>query len=291
MSRGRWTLAMVRAWARIGFDLCRSVLAPVRHEPPEPPPDPVVRPAPGPEPPPGGELVLVSWNIHRDYDAPGVRATLARIVAEHEPHLMLLQEVPVAADGPFWEDRAVAPLLANMHLAYLPIHRVLHPSLYYPFEHSGVLTASRWPPATTTGIALPVVTRPKLGRTHQVVRVALATGIDMGTRTLRLVNLHLENTAGPGGRRAQVQRVLEAIGDTGEPVVLAGDLNTALGPVESTFRALRAAGFTRGRLAGRRSPLPALDHVFVRDLEVVEGRVLPHRGSDHRAVVCRVRMQ
>jgi endonuclease/exonuclease/phosphatase family metal-dependent hydrolase len=267
------------------------LLGPVRCEPPEPPPDPVLRPAGGAAPAPPAELTLVSWNIHRDYDARGVRSTLARLIAERGPDLLLLQEVPVQVDGPFWEDGTVAPLLQPMHLAYLPIHRVLRASLYYPFEHSGLLTASRWPFTTARAVALPVVTRPKLGPDHHVVRVALATGQSVGGHTLRVVNLHLENTTGPGGRRAQILGALEAVADLSDPVILAGDLNTALGPLESSVRALRNAGFTRVPLAGRRSLLPGLDHVFVRGLEVLDGEVLPYRGSDHRPVVCRVRMR
>ena len=151
-----------------------------------------------------------------------MRRGIRQLLDDHNPTMLLLQEVPVYPDGSWWELPEIADLLAGFHLSYAPVHRVRRRSLYYPFDSSGLVTASRVPVADAAVIELPTVSRPKLGRHHLFKRIALRTRFEIGDRTVSVVNLHLENTTGPGGRMRQVERVLAMADDRADVEILGG---------------------------------------------------------------------
>lgn len=291
--RHRLSFQRGRLWAgaRIGWDLVRTLAVPPRPDA-VPALDPrehlVVLAGRAGGPSAVVDLRVVIWNIHRDYDPAGVERTLGRLRHEVDPHLLLLQEVPVSADnGTFWEREGVLELLAGCDLAWVPMHSVSTSTAYYPFRLSGQLTAARLPVEGVEALPLPAVSRRKLGRRHEVRRVALVTRHREGEGRLTVVNLHLENTARPSGRRLQLVEVLESVAGERGPVLLAGDLNTAWGPLEGALAEPARHGFAEVRLQGRRLG-EGLDRAFVRGVGVASGRLLDLGGSDHRPLLVTV---
>ena len=288
----QFELGRVHATTRLGYDFLRSLLWPVRGGTRSGPPFdvPVVAADLG-----AGEqealpsaLRLVSWNIHRAYDARAVVGSLRSLVAEWQPHLVLLQEVPVYPHGPWWQEPEVRAALAGLSVVYAAMHRVARTTAYYPFRESGLLIAMRARPVSRRALRLPVASHPKLGRDHRVERIALGVVCQAGAQAPEIWNLHLENTARPSGRARQAKAVADALGDG--PLIVGGDLNTLFGPLEGAWTALEAAGLARIPLRHGRWLSPAIDHVFVRGAARASGEVLRLPGSDHLPVFAEVEL-
>jgi endonuclease/exonuclease/phosphatase family metal-dependent hydrolase len=279
---------VARWWSflRIGFDFLRSLLVPPAACTET---DPVGQTIQRPGADRGSlteRIVVLSWNIHRGYKAAEIGKSLEELLNAHRPDLILLQEVPVYREGPFWEDAGVRRLLDGYNLFYAPVHRVRRPTTYYPFAHSGLLTLSKAPFSRTAVYPLPTVSRPKLGRNHAVKRVAAYAEVETADGSLGVCNVHLENTAGPQGRALQVRHLLGKIGgDIGLTMLLGGDFNTLLGPLETSKRALAEHGFTDLFAGSGARPLPRLDTFFVRGGRFERARRLRASGSDHQPIL------
>jgi endonuclease/exonuclease/phosphatase family metal-dependent hydrolase len=288
--RWQFEVGRVRATTRLGFDLLRSLLQPVRgsaapdrdHDAPSVATDlgaGVLRPLPA-------KLRLLSWNIHRSYDARGVVESLRSAMTDRDPHLLLLQEVPVYPHGPWWLEPDVRELLRGLHLVFASMHRVARPTAYYPFQESGLLIGARTRPEFHRALRLPVASQPKLGRNHRVERIALGIGGWAGGRAPEIWNVHLENTARPSGRTRQATALAAALGDG--PLIVGGDVNTLFGPLEGVAGAFEAAGLERIPLRHGRWLSPSVDQIFVRGASGAAGEVLRLRGSDHFPIVAEV---
>jgi endonuclease/exonuclease/phosphatase family metal-dependent hydrolase len=288
----QFEVGRVRATARLGYDFLRSLLQPVRgsagldrhHEVSTVATD-LGSGVDGwlPE-----RLRLVSWNIHRGYDARGVVESLRSLMRDRDPHLLLLQEVPVYPHGPWWLEPDVRELLDGWHLVFAAMHRVARPTAYYPFRESGLLIGLRTRPAVHRALRLPVASRPKLGRNHRVERIALAIGCRAGGREPEIWNVHLENTARPSGRTRQAAALAAALSDG--PQIVGGDVNTLFGPLEGVAAAFEAAGLERIPLRYGRWLSPSIDQIFVRGASRAAGEVLRLRGSDHFPVAAEVEL-
>lgn len=281
----------LRAWRatlRIAFDMARSWTTPPGHIAAaggglEPADWLQTRPLAGPPAAAGDDLRLVSWNIHREYDRVGIARGLTRLRAEVNPDLVLLQEVPAADGVAFWERAAVVAALAELSLAWAPMHRVLRRDAYYDFDASGQLTGSRRPLLGCEVVALPTVSMPKLGVAHRFQRLALLVRVAVGRTRVTVANLHLENTARPAGRAHQMAALVSRL-EPG-PAVIVGDLNTLFGRHEPLWEVAAAAGFEPLAIEPRRRLVPRLDHVLVRDVAGSDGRELAIAGSDHRPLM------
>lgn len=294
MRRGwRFELGRVRATARIGYDYLRAFVSadPRRRSAaarPLPSQELVVRSGAGHGPLPS-RIRLVSWNIHRAYDRQGVAAGLRAVASDLEPHVLLLQEVPVADSGPWWEDAAVVHLLADHNVVFAPMHRVARPTAYYPFRLSGLMVAVRAGFDDCAGTLVPAACPPKLGPNHRIERVALGVRCRIGDVDAQIWNAHLENTARPSGRAAQARALAATVGDG--PAVIGGDFNTMFWPFEHVDDALEGRGFHRVPVGGGCRPVPQLDHLFVRGFRPLEMRRLPIRGSDHLPIYGHVELE
>jgi endonuclease/exonuclease/phosphatase family metal-dependent hydrolase len=269
---------------RIGADFVHSCLRPLvaRVDVGEAP-SPMLRAGTGGRWP-GDSLRLLIWNIHRGYGGPMLASELGRLMQRLDPDVLLLQEVPLFERVPFWELPAVAPLLADYHLAFVPMHRVAPPTPSHPFAANGLLTASRWAPAGWQTFALPQVSRPKLGPRHRVRRVGLRLHLQGDEGAVVLYNVHLENTAPQRGRAAQAAAVTERVAElerADSPVLLAGDWNAFWGRSEGLYGVLEGAGFERCLPARTRWGLPQIDHLFHRGIRRARVRRLAVAGSDH----------
>jgi len=288
----RFESGRVRATARIGYDYLRSWVQPVRQvEPPggrhAAPPVAIDLGAGLPTRLPG-RLRLLSWNIHRGYDARGVVASLRAVIADHDPNLLLLQEVPVYPHGPWWSAPNVRELLGEMHVIFAPMHRVARPTAYYPFQESGLLVGLRALPEGHRTVRLPVASHPKLGRNHRIERVALEVRCRAGALAAEIWNVHFENTARPSARARQATALAAELGDG--PLIVGGDFNTIFGPLEGVTAALEASGLQRVVPRRQRRMSPSIDHIFVRGATSAWGEVLRVSGSDHLPIYAEIEL-
>ena len=179
-------------------------------------------------------LQVVSWNINRGLQLPGIIEFLSNASAD----LVLLQEVDVNARRT--RRRNIAREIAyalNMNYAFGREFEELtqgdrdSPSYHgqatlsrYPIESSGILKFRRqsgfWRPRWF------IPNFPKLQR-RVGARMALVTLIRWLEKPLLVYNLHLESRGSDGLRSAQLAEVLQDVIPYGPetPVVVAGDFN------------------------------------------------------------------
>jgi len=217
---------------------------------------------------------LFSWNVQKNAGA-DLLTELARLAQGAD--LILLQE---ATRGMF----AMSGLRDRYHRAFSPGYRS-------STVDSGVVTASRTPPLTQCSFENiePWIRSPKATNVTQYA---------LGNRdgTLLVVNLHLINfTVGVSDMKAQLNEALRVIEGHQGPVIVSGDFNTWSRRREKTVTdalarlRLTPVGYQtdlRKRVFGR-----ALDHVYVRGIEIVDGTSHAVRSSDHNPISVLLRLR
>jgi endonuclease/exonuclease/phosphatase family metal-dependent hydrolase len=115
------------------------------------------------------------------------------------------------------------------------------------------------------------------------LRTVLDVELDLGDATLRVIAVHLTSRL-PFGPPQQMRRMARLVPPPGTPTVVVGDHNF-WGPGVVTCMRGWKRGVT-GRTWPAHRPHSQIDHILYRpgDLEILEGRVLPNIGSDHRPV-------
>jgi endonuclease/exonuclease/phosphatase family metal-dependent hydrolase len=241
-------------------------------------------------------LRAVSYNIHkcvggidRRYDP----LRIAAVLAQHQPDVVLLQEV--AQNGKRFPGDRQVELLGNAlglrHRSYFVNVRFgPHRGEY------GNAILSRFPIVATENVDLTVHGKKARSVLHGRLRVILP---GHHSRTMHVFNLHL----GLSGheRREQLRRFLACHPFAGldhrTPILVAGDFNDVWGTLG---RLLMPKGF-RGVMRKIRTfpavaPFRALDSLYVRgDLELVElhtsRQVLARSASDHLPLVAELRVR
>jgi endonuclease/exonuclease/phosphatase family metal-dependent hydrolase len=286
---------------------------------------PVIAPSTRHAPPPTDELAIVSWNLHvgaadvpelvrrlRDGAFTGGSPVTRFVLLLQEAH-RAGPEVPPVRRGTMPVPAAIRPPTAGRERHdIVATARALGLALYYApsmrngptddtDEDRGNAILSTEPLSALSAIELP------FERQRRVAVSAYVTGRDPTGRPwrLRVVSAHLDSLAsarrlwisGPRTRARQTRGLLDAL-DTGtanEPLVLGGDLNTWLGFSDPAYRALArvmpdvARHDRRPTFAG----LLRLDHLFARlprDWTVGAARLDDRLGSDHHAILARVRI-
>jgi endonuclease/exonuclease/phosphatase family metal-dependent hydrolase len=239
------------------------------------------------------ELTLASFNTHygmRPGRTPGLPYDMRAALRSLDAEVLAIQEV--------WRPDGEAGVVdvAAAELGYTVHH----------LELGRATVRGRWPHADpdgegTIGVAVltrgearvigPIVVGPTLGDPipeRAVLHSELALGDD--ATPLQLVAVHLSSRL-PHAPPVQLSRLARAVPPPGVPAVVAGDCNFWGPGVRTFFRGWTRA--VRGRTWPAARPHSQIDHVLVRrdDVEVLDGRVLPDVGSDHRPVrvVLRVR--
>ena len=234
-----------------------------------------------------GALVLVSWNVYRNYRTARIEESMTGIVEMHQPDVILIQEAPVY-DGSSFADLGVFEGYSSL---YAPIHEIRNPTRTLPFLSTGNLTLARHAWRQSDVLELPHV---RLGRknpaasSNPIRRRALYAQWPLSRgRTLGIYNVHLENRATAGGRRLQMRHLLDWMERRADDVVVVGgDFNTILSHVfERCIRMLEEAGFTNLFADEGLRLLPRRDYLLVRGAAASEGRPLRGRGSDHQPVM------
>lgn len=240
-----------------------------------------------------GPLTILSWNIERGLNLPGIEAVLE----QHAPHVALLQEVDlnarrtgrknIAADlarrfHMHWAfavefeelgqgDSSSPAYVGQAVLSYLPIRsaRILR------FKEQSGFWQPRW--------FIPdwgIFQRRRGGRMALIAELASKEG------PLIVYDTHLESQ---GSEKRRLRQVEEIIADAAKhastaPVVIAGDFNTRRRPSPVISR-LQEAGFRQAAGSEKSTSArgAALDWIFVRGpLTFREGSVLSDvKASDH----------
>jgi endonuclease/exonuclease/phosphatase family metal-dependent hydrolase len=266
---------------------------------PIPVPTPTAAPAAG-----GPELRVMTWNVRTNaFDAPD----WAPVVAERRPDVVAFQEI-CAGDA-----QDLADLLRAEHgLDYQVVPGPAREALYETCETTaagpvvfGQAVLSRVP------LRDPVTTPLPDGGGIDEPRAFLAVTLDLPGTPVRLLTTHI--TVGPGAddsaalaeqrvalQAAQIDAVTRAAADSGERVVVLGDLN--VGPDDPKLDGLERAGLLEvdrernaptgnNRFDAPGSPAEnKIDYVFVRGLtQVGEPETYWVPSSDHRPLVAVLR--
>jgi len=211
---------------------------------------------------------ILTWNIRKEEDE-GWQDDLARFAGSND--LLLLQE---------------ATLLDSMQdvLQRAGLRWVMASSFIIGSTDIGVLTATRAMPVAncTQRFVEPLIRLPKS---------AVVTWLPLAgtTRTLAVGNVHAINfTLSLDTYREQLAALAAVLSEHDGPIVLAGDLNTWTGDRARVVREIAArlrmvevafAEDGRTRFLGNQ-----VDHILVRDLDVVAARAVAVTSSDHNPV-------
>jgi endonuclease/exonuclease/phosphatase family metal-dependent hydrolase len=219
-------------------------------------------------------LKVVSYNVRYGLEVDEAIEVLARTPVLADADVVLLQEM-----HPFGVDRIARALDCSY--------------VYYP--------ASRRTSGRDFGNA--VLTRGRIAEDEKVLlphvnpfnrqsRIAVRTGLELGAHRLQAYSVHTETPYLNARKRTdQIETLLGSVSGDGGPCLIAGDFNTmGRGSLRSFDSSFAARGFERAT-AGCGSTFElgpvgfALDHVFVRGLEVVDAGVVAGAGaSDHAPI-------
>ncbi len=119
-------------------------------------------------------------------------------------------------------------------------------------------------------------------RRDPAARAVVRCTIDLGGREVTVLGTHMSHIT--HWSPAQYRRLGDLLPHPDHAAVLAGDMNMWGPPVNSFFPAWRRA--VTGRTWPAHRPHSQLDHVLITPaLSVLDARIVPSTGSDHRPVV------
>lgn len=226
-------------------------------------------------------IKVLNWNIAKANSSGLWQKDFSAILDQHQPDLILLQEVRLRADGDLGHP------LSGMGWNYVPNFLDVHHNAY-----SGILSAAR---------TAPVVARPLLSDHSEpfsgTPKASLLTVYPLRDTDARIlvVNSHFINFVGLDKFEAQLREVERHIECHRGPVLFSGDFNTwNWWRIELLFKAagrlgLRSVVFApeAGQEKRPRLSLPTLDHIFYRGLVEVGGGQSLYRilSSDHKPLI------
>jgi len=239
----------------------------------------------------GVSLRVMVYNIAAGH---GDLARIAEVIREQQPDVVGLQEVDKHWSGRSnWEDQTTR--LAKelgMEGFYAPIYRLPHPEEGRPEREYGLAFLSRLP--ITHSLNHPVS---RLSTQSPDARPEPKPGfpeitLEIGNRTVRFFNTHLDYRGDPRVRQMQVAETLAIIGEVKEPTVLMGDLNARpdQAEIQPLRKLLRDAWDEKklgpGHTFPANQPDRRIDYLLVSDhFEVKQAAVIPTDASDHLPLV------
>jgi endonuclease/exonuclease/phosphatase (EEP) superfamily protein YafD len=154
--------------------------------------------------------------------------------------------------------------------------RHLHPPPG-PAGTCGLALLCRLPVRSMTTVPLPKAPGDVIER-----RYAIIVDVELDAHThVAVAGIHASHRL--WGSLPQLRSVDRVLAARGMPTVIAGDCNMWGPPVQLALRTRRRA--VRGRTWPAWRPHSQIDHVWIDDrFDVVDARVGPHVGSDHRPV-------
>jgi endonuclease/exonuclease/phosphatase (EEP) superfamily protein YafD len=224
----------------------------------------------------GATIRIASWNLHKSADE-GWQRDLGRFA--HESDVVLLQEALL--------DDELRRALDAAGLRW-----ALASSFAINGRDAGVLTATRVRPAAlcTQWTPEPLYSLPK---STLIARFRLAGRND----TLAIANLHAINFTlyAAGAYREQLAAIRSELSAHEGPIVVAGDFNTwndeRRAAVEEMARGLSLVAVAFEPDARQRFGGHAVDHIFVRGLDVVAATAIAVTSSDHNPIFATLRVR
>ncbi|MEJ2255605.1 MAG: endonuclease/exonuclease/phosphatase family protein [Woeseiaceae bacterium] len=211
---------------------------------------------------------LFNWNLQKSRQ-PHWRNDIETLASAAD--LVLIQEASI-------REETIDKIDSSLHWSFAPGYST-------PGEITGVMTLSKSPPISQCSFAAaePWLRTPKAA---SVTQYALR-GSD---ETLVVVNIHAVNfTFGTNDYSAQFSQLAEVLKAHTGPIILSGDLNTWRGKrvrivadlAESlSMTAVDFARDNRKTVFGK-----ALDHIYVRGLEVLDADTAVVDSSDHNPMI------
>jgi endonuclease/exonuclease/phosphatase family metal-dependent hydrolase len=238
------------------------------------------------------ELSLASFNMHygvRPGPAPHTSFDVTAALATLDADVLVIQEVWRPDDGPSAVDDAARELGMAIHHHELGRATI---RARWPHFATGVHSEGTIGLAIVTDLSTRILERIPLGPTIGDAipnRSVMRATLDVEGVPVQLVAVHLSSRL-PLAPPIQLRRLARGVPPPGVPAVVAGDCNFWGPGVRTFFRGWRRA--VRGRTWPAAHPHSQIDHVLVRpaDVEVLDGRVLPDLGSDHRPVRVELRI-
>lgn len=222
-------------------------------------------------------LVCVSYNIEYSEELTKALVDLTTDPRLRNPDILLLQEM---------DPEGVVFLAERLGMNYYYYPSFIHPHHGRLF---GTAVLSRWPLSGPRYIVLP---HPNPLTDNR--RTALAVDVQVGSRVVRTVSVHLSTLMiDLEDRLEQAVIVTDSLVSNTGPTIIGGDFNTGTRYEGTLFRrVVRKAGFREARLPVDRTasggPLDLvgyklkLDHLYYRDLEFVAAGVSSEAtASDH----------
>jgi endonuclease/exonuclease/phosphatase family metal-dependent hydrolase len=236
----------------------------------------------------------MTWNIAAGH---GDLGRIAQVIRSIDPDVVALQEVDVK-----WSERSAFVDQADSLSKFLHMNVRFAPIYDLPSETS---TAVPGIGSRRFGVAMlsryPVVS----WKNHEITRLStqeqnpvpakapgfLETILDVNGTQMRVFSTHLDYRADPSVREKQVADMMEIIGQSTMPTILAGDLNATpaaaeLTPLMSKFRDAASTPDGGEKTYPAINPARRIDYVLVsKELTVKEVRIAASDASDHRPVM------
>jgi len=223
----------------------------------------------------GGNLRVLTWNIHRGIGSHGLYdlVPIAHLVAQHDPDIIALQEV----DSRGYENTSGAPI--KLLAESLGEHVAEARTIAAPDGHYGHVLISRWPllPPKLHDISVP----------HREPRCVIETVAKTPAGPVHLAAVHLGLQIRE--RRQQASRLADIARSAAPISIMLGDFNDWpwRGVVRRTL-AHALPGRTRLKTYPSWLPMLMLDRIYCRPAEALLRSWTDHRGrrfSDHLPVI------
>jgi endonuclease/exonuclease/phosphatase (EEP) superfamily protein YafD len=219
------------------------------------------------------DIQMVNWNIHGGSDPEWI-ADLATITGE--PDLMIFQEASLNTVD--W-----GVVASDQYRSFAPGYRTRR-------SVTGVMTISTAEPLTQCNL---VSMEPWL-RTPKATMIT-EYGLTGTDQTLLVVNTHAVNfTFGVRVFQEQIQQVQSVMSEHPGPILLSGDFNTWRGRrsevLHEVAESLGLATLDYEEDNRKRAFGQALDHIYVRGLQVIDATTHRVGSSDHNPMLVRLRL-
>ena len=220
-------------------------------------------------------LKLISYNIKYSRKPQEALALLDSSSILRDAHIILLQEM---------QNKDVEMISRNLNCQYIYYPATFHIVAGHDF---GNAILSRFELTNPQKIVLP-----HLNPVNKSIRVAVMGTAHVGSKRIRLVSLHLETPLMHSSKKQdQVQAVLDEIQNQHQPVIIAGDFNTAFKNSSQRINSLMTRNgyshVTRSLdYTSKFKLLPffkfKLDHIYSKNVKIHDsGKVVDFSASDH----------
>ncbi len=232
-----------------------------------------------------GQLTVATFNTHWGVHRSGRAFDVVRPALALGADVLVLQEVWRPNGGPCFVDAIAEGMGGSVHEAvFMSDHNPARPRQLRPPPGPpgtcGISVISRLPVRHVQEIELPHAQGDVVKQ-----RRSLLVTVAVGDRIVTVGGMHASHRL--WGSLPQVRRVDRALVETGNPSVIAGDLNM-WGPVVGLVVPNRTRA-VRGRTWPAQHPHSQIDHIWIDDsFAVLERGVAGATESDHRPIWARL---